>query len=147
MSVESSITSALVLTAELGIEDIKAQMVELDMNVSLKTTNSLKTNLVSPSKIEIIAEQSILTLVFGRKPGKMPLVDEIEKWAKARGLPDGIEWGIAINISKFGTAIFQGKRKGIDIDRVNKKMTDFFKVKVQELVAKELTTIVINLYR
>lgn len=38
----------------------------------------------------------------GRKPGKMPPVDEIKKWCQIKGLPEAAAWPIAINIAEFG---------------------------------------------
>lgn len=145
--IQKAVTEALQKAADLGIDDIKDQMRELNMNVSGKTATSLHTNLVSPTEIQIIAEQSILTLIFGRKPGKMPPPSELVDWVEFRGLPSGSEWGVAINIGKFGTQIFQGVREGIDIERTKQIMIDFFKTEVQTILGREIKDLLINLYR
>jgi len=38
----------------------------------------------------------------GRKPGKMPPVENIQKWCKLKGIPEGAAFAIAKNIGKFG---------------------------------------------
>lgn len=143
----SAITDLLEKTAQAGIDDIKAQMAELNMNTSGKTANSLKSSITGDTKIEILAEQSILTLVFGRGPGKQPPIDEIRGWVIAKGLPKGVEWHIAKNIGLFGTEIFQGKRKGIDIDRTTKVMIDFFIPQIIEITKEETRNLIVDLYR
>ena len=40
----------------------------------------------------------------GRKPGKMPPVDQIKKWCKIKSIPEEAAWPIAINIGKYGIA-------------------------------------------
>ena len=41
-------------------------------------------------------------LLFGRKPGKMPPLEPIESWMKAKGL-EGSAWAIRKHIADFGT--------------------------------------------
>ena len=147
----SALTVLLEKAAQAGIDDIKAQMSELGMDTSGKTASSLRSSISGATKIEIIAEQSILTLIFGRAPGKMPPVDDpdssIREWVIAKGLPEGSEWGVAINIGKFGSQIFQGKRKGIDIARTTKVMIDFFIPKIIEVTKEETSKLIVDLYR
>lgn len=65
-------------------------------------------------------------LVFGRGPGTPPPVDSILEWLKKAGLENrdkktgkfikyqSLAYMIAMSIGKHGTAIFQGKKPGID---------------------------------
>ena len=41
-------------------------------------------------------------LLFGRKPGRMPPLEPIESWMKAKGL-EGSTWAIRKHIADFGT--------------------------------------------
>ena len=41
-------------------------------------------------------------MLFGRGPGKMPPLEPIESWMKAKGL-EGSAWAIRAHIAKFGT--------------------------------------------
>lgn len=41
-------------------------------------------------------------MLYGRKPGKMPPLEPIESWMKAKGL-EGSTWAIRAHIAKFGT--------------------------------------------
>lgn len=143
----SAITILLEQAAQAGIDDIKSQMSELGMDTTGKTSSSLRSSIVGTTKIEIIAEESILTLVFGRAPGKQPPIEPIREWVIAKGLPLGLEWHIAKNIGLFGTEIFQGKRKGIDIDRTTKVMIDFFIPKIIEITKEETSKLIVDLYR
>ncbi len=146
-AINKAITTALVMAAELGVEDLKKQMEELGMNHTGNTANSLRVNEVSPTKVQIVGEQTFLTLVFGRKPGKRPPVDELKDWVESKGMDEGAEWGVAINIGKFGSQIFQGKSKGIDIDRTKQIMIDFFKVEAKAAIGSEVKDLLISLYR
>ena len=49
----------------------------------------------------------------GRKPGKMPPVDDIKEWCRWKGIPEERAWGIAKNIAKYGTIKREGY-KGIN---------------------------------
>ena len=41
-------------------------------------------------------------MLYGRKPGKMPPLEPIESWMKAKGL-EGSSWSIRKHIAEFGT--------------------------------------------
>ena len=41
-------------------------------------------------------------MLYGRKPGKMPPLESIESWMKAKGL-EGSAWAIRKHIADFGT--------------------------------------------
>ena len=41
-------------------------------------------------------------MLYGRGPGKMPPLEPIESWMKAKGL-EGSAWAIRAHIAKFGT--------------------------------------------
>ena len=41
-------------------------------------------------------------MLYGRKPGKMPPLEPIESWMKAKGL-EGSAWAIRKHIAEFGT--------------------------------------------
>ena len=41
-------------------------------------------------------------MLYGRKPGRLPPLEPIESWMKAKGL-EGSAWAIRTHIAKFGT--------------------------------------------
>jgi hypothetical protein len=63
---------------------------------------------------------------IGRKPGEMPPIKAIEDWIKIKGI-DRNPWAVAKNIAKFGNAVWQGKREGIDFKSIERKHIKQFK--------------------
>jgi hypothetical protein len=67
------------------------------------------------------------TLVTGRKPGKMPPIEEIAEWIKIRGL-DISPWAVAKSIAKKGSLIHQRKKQGVDLrGEINAHREEFLK--------------------
>lgn len=62
--------------------------------------------------------------IHGRKPGRLPPVENIIQSIKDKGLTqswgtvESFAWAIAFKIKKEGTDIFKGKRPGLDFDKI-----------------------------
>lgn len=39
---------------------------------------------------------------YGRRPGTMPPVEPLERWARFRGMPEGTGWAVAMSMKKKG---------------------------------------------
>ena len=57
---------------------------------------------IDSALIEIEANDYLINVDQGRKPGKYPPVREIAKWCKLKGIPQGAAFPIARSIFKFG---------------------------------------------
>lgn len=73
---------------------LKALGYEVEQNSASQTVLSIT--------IDTPANEYAYYVDKGRKPGKMPPVDNIKKWCKLKGIPEGAAWAIAKNIGKFG---------------------------------------------
>lgn len=112
----SEIEDILTRASEAGIEDIRNQMVATNTIATGRGFESLRYEITGGNTSTIYGAHYIFYLVHGRGPGGMPPVENIRVWAEAKGLPEGIEWGIAKKIAKEGTDIFQGIRPGLNPD-------------------------------
>lgn len=72
----------------------------------------------------------------GRKPGKMPPVNDIKEWCRWKGIPQEAAWGIAKNIAKYGTI----KREGYKGINFTNTIYDDVKV-IKEIMGKEFSSI------
>jgi len=109
---------------------------------NIKSTNSSASGMSSQSMV-ITREQTrqtlsarpfFATLETGRRPGKMPPISKMLEFLAARQIQmEGVSnlkraWGTAINISKFGTKLFQkGGRKDIYTNEIEKFKTEIYK--------------------
>ncbi len=63
----------------------------------------------------------VWALMNGRKPGKRPPFEDILEWVKGKlSPPPGKEWFVAdricSKIARYGTQIYRGDRKGLDVE-------------------------------
>ena len=99
-----------------------------------ETADKVRT-LIESGKGYIIVPKHIATLVQGkgRRPGKMPPVQEIAKWIESRNL-DLNPWAVAMSMKKKGNEVYQRKREGINIEaEVEANREEFLKRIAQEL--------------
>ena len=112
MSVEQALRTYLEKTKGSLIQQMKFQ----DFYASGKTANSLEVQ-VTGNKGELLGGEAVYYMIYGRGPGKMPPVEAIAAWVKSRAL-DISPWAVAKHIAKYGTAVFQGKRKPLEFAMV-----------------------------
>lgn len=90
----------------------------------------------------------LYTLETGRKPGKMPPIDNIEDWLKQRGInpPDitqrSLAFLIARRIGREGSSIYRkGGKSGVISEAINDRIIREQLIKpLREILAKELRT-------
>lgn len=118
------------------VSQIQSNIQAGDKNASGSTSRSLKSEVTKKGNnttLLIDAVRHFTVLEKGRKPGKMPRIGKIEQWIKDRGLPYSA-WGVAKNIAKKGTKLFQeGGRKDI----YSNVITDERIVSIIDLIADE----------
>lgn len=106
-------------------EKIKFDLIEkhdqLGMRASGEFANSLEVE-ASELTVSLLGSYYVEYLVDGRKPGKFPPIDVIEKWIEAKGIASLIESEISVSslafliarkISREGTEYF--KQGGTDL--------------------------------
>lgn len=77
----------------------------------------------------------------GRKPGTLPNVKSIQQWIEIKGLLLSA-WGVAVNLKKFGSAIYQGKRRGLTMQvYMEEYKAELMRDLAESLMGKALTII------
>jgi hypothetical protein len=100
-------------TVKVGlIKQIQAK----GLSASGKTITRINVVMEQGSKGTLVIPSYFHTLVdgVGRKPGKMPPIEEIAGWIKLRGL-EMSPWAVAKSMAKKGNLIFQRKKEGVDL--------------------------------
>lgn len=101
------------------------QQVEKDMKASGKSAASLRVLMKGDRLGELHGADYFYYQIFGRKSGKMPPLEKIMAWVQVRGMnynhkiPSGLKsaaYLIARSIALNGTLIFQGKKKGLEVN-------------------------------
>jgi len=104
------------------IEQVKINLQTAGTKATGKTAESLRFEVTengSKLVVEIFGREFFGTVETGRKPtpDKKPsraMIENIKEWTKAKGIPESAAWGIATNINKYGTKLWQqGGRKDI----------------------------------
>ena len=130
--------------------DIRANMGALGINKTLKTANSLRIETKqegSKVRMTLFGRPFFFTILTGRKPtpDKKPsrdMITNIAEWVAAVGLPEKAVWGVAVNINKFGTKLWQeGGREDTIVepavdDFVNNVAQDLLDAKADDLILK-----------
>ena len=107
------------------IEQLKTNLDKAGSKATGKTANSVRFEIKENGNnlvVEIFGRKYFATVETGRKPtpDKKPsreMIENIKEWTSAKGLPESAVWGIATNINKFGTKLWQqGGRKDIYTD-------------------------------
>lgn len=107
---------------EYELQSLHDDLIKEHRRLKMTATGKWERSLAIEVKLEagrligrVVGEHYTRQLQFGRKPGKMPPVDMIHKWIKAKGiraLKDGmttrrLAWAIAVKIKKKGTKYFR----------------------------------------
>jgi len=104
------------------IEQVKINLDTAGTKATGKTAKSLRFEVTEKGNnlvVEVFGREYFATVETGRKPtpDKKPsraMIDNIKEWTNAKGIPESAAWGIATNINKFGTKLWQqGGRKDI----------------------------------
>jgi hypothetical protein len=106
-----------------AIKEIRQNMAKTGTNATGKTSRSLVADIKQRTRdtvnVELSGRPFFTTIEDGRKatPGKNPspgMVDNIKEWLRSKGKEQKFAYGIAKNINKFGTKLWQkGGRKDI----------------------------------
>lgn len=129
--------------------DVRANMGAAGMNVTLKTANSLRIEVIQETgkvKMTAFGRPFFNTVRTGRRPTpeKKPsrdMIANIAEWVDGRGLPESAVWAIATNIQKKGTKLWQqGGRTDIiepaTDDLINNVAQDLLDAKADEMILK-----------
>ena len=121
------------LLTQSGEKFVKGLQDQFDIN-NLNDTQKAKKSLsftVKGNKLTIEGLLRVIVLVTGRKPGKFPPIDVIDRWVQRKlGIPasesKSVAFLIARKIAREGTNIFTGKSKGLELelvlDEINKEL-------------------------
>lgn len=101
----------------------------------------------SDTEAQLSGNQSFFTIVegIGRKPGKQPPIDTIVKWIEDKRISyDGslrsFAYLVARKIGKEGNAVFTGKRKGIEFDKIIKTNEELFEKELADYFEDKLVS-------
>lgn len=123
---------------------------ELGMNATGEWKDNVHA-LSEPNKGIISGRKYTEQLVYGRKPGNMPPIEPLIKWAQAKFGVDydaakGIAWGTAKKIQKEGTTWYQ--KGGTDllevleqpevIEFINSQIGKYLQAEVQLQIVRDL---------
>jgi hypothetical protein len=112
------------------INDIRANLGSSGQNATLETSQSLRIEVKQEGtkfKLSLFGRPYFMTVQTGRKPtpDKKPsreMIDRITRWVEARDIDISAVWGIATNIQKKGTKLWQ---TGGRTDIVDPAVDDF----------------------
>ena len=131
------------------VNDIRANLGSTGTNATLKTSQSLRFEISqegTKTRLKLFGRPFFNTVSTGRKPtpNKKPsreFIENLKPWAEARGIPENKIWGVAVNINKFGSKLWQaGGREDIVEPAVDSFINDvsqqLLDSKADELVIK-----------
>lgn len=112
------------------INDIRANMGSAGQNATNETSRSLRIEVKQEGtkfKLQLFGRAFFMTVQTGRRPTpeKKPsreMIARITDWVEARGIDSSAVWGIATNIQKKGTKLWQ---TGGRTDIVDPAIDDF----------------------
>ena len=136
---------------EAGEKTVKALRDEMSkgkFNASGNTSRSI-TYEASDNKATVYANSNIYYLVHGRGPSKgggrqgEGLYRRLIPWAKIKFSVDDkesrrIAFFVSRKIHKFGTAVYRGDRKGIDLASIRKDVTSEVSKKIKIKISEEI---------
>lgn len=115
--------------ADETISIIQGNMSSTGTNASGDTSKSLKRESGKES-VKVTGKAFIFVVETGRKPGKMPPVNELVKWlesgkASFTGKIESVAWAISKTIAKHGSSLFRkGGREDIITPALDDKRID-----------------------
>jgi hypothetical protein len=135
------------------IRDIQSNLASTGTNATEETSNSLQIAISQEGtkyKLTLTGRPFFFTVQTGRRPtpDKRPskeMISNISRWVNARGIDLSAVWGIATNIQKKGTKLWQagGRTDIVDpavdafinetSDALLNNEAETFKIKIQEL--------------
>lgn len=129
MDVPQSIGTLLNSIREAYIKEQK----DKGIRSSGKSAESLRISVDSNSG-QLTGAKYFIQQTVGRKPGKFPPIDDILDWIRAKKISPRdaktterqLAFLFARKIAQSGTDIFQGKRPGLDMDEIIKKLVSEF---------------------
>lgn len=129
--------------------DVRANMGAAGMNVTFKTANSLRIEVIQETgkvKMTAYGRPFFNTVRTGRRPtpDKKPsrdMISNISEWVAARGISEDAVWAIATSIQKKGTQLWRdGGRTDIiepaTDDLINSTAQDLLDAKSEEFILK-----------
>jgi len=130
--------------------DIRANMGQAGLNVTLKTANSLRIETKQEGtkvKMTLFGRPYFNTVRTGRKPTleKKPsrdMIANIAEWVAGRGLDEKAVWAIAVNINKKGTKLWQ---QGGRTDIVEPAIDDFINNTAQDLLKQASDNLILKI--
>ena len=132
------------------VELLQADFVTQNVNATGKLSKSLRVE-VNGNLGRVFAFRYIGTVDEGREPGKMPPVEDLEAWIKAKKL-DLNAWAVALSIAKKGTLAYQSMlppgRTELDLFTKNlKTVTDKLVEKVGDINGQNISDELFNQLR
>lgn len=124
------------------IATIRENLIASGQNATSETANSLQSDIKQEGTkftYRLLGRPFFMTVQTGRRPtpDKKPsreMIDNISRWVDARGMDASAVWGIATNIQKKGTKLWQeGGRRDI----VDPAMDDFINNATEEILENE----------
>jgi len=126
------------------LEDLRSRIAENIKSSGQSASGMTAQSMVikkEANRITLYGREFFGTLETGRKPGKVPPISNILNWLQSRGMQlEGSSnlrraWGIATNISKFGTKLHQsGGRKDIYTNEIEKFKSEIYKEVKEALI-------------
>lgn len=126
------------------LEDLRSRIAENIKSSGQSASGMTAQSMVikkEANRITLYGREFFGTLETGRKPGKVPPISNILNWLQSRGMQlEGssnlrMAWGIATNISKFGTKLHQsGGRKDIYTNEIEKFKSEIYKEVKEALI-------------
>ena len=108
-------------------KDLRSDQVDKGLYSSGKSASSLNYE-VRPDGGTQKGSAYFQQQITGRRPGKMPPVEDILAWIEFKGIqsdnPESFAWAVAKKIAKVGTDVNQGKREGLDFIGIVAKNRD-----------------------
>ena len=137
------LTKTKIATKEYGeslIADIIAELKRKDAHASNTLINSLTYKLkegVEELNVLLVGEDYFKYVDEGRRPGKIPRIGKLKKWAAIKGIPEKAVFAIAKKIGRFGV-----KPKNIIKDMIShntlsdddNKLAEAFKADVEQFI-------------
>lgn len=111
------------------------------VNATGRLLRSLEVNKPGELHRQLKCNSYAYYLVNGRKPGTPPPISPLKEWARAKGLPEGVAYGVQQKITKEGTEIHKQGGSDLFADATDEKAIDEFFADVGNLAMKEVSSL------
>lgn len=131
------------LAAKKIVEELQAEFDAKSLNDTSKAKSSISYK-IEGNKIIIEGLKRLLFLEFGRRPGKFPPIDVIQKWVERNLKVDpkrskNVAFLIAKKIAEKGTEILTDRTKGLQIELIIEDIDKMFLSALTGQVAEAIT--------